>query len=66
MQDNPIAVTDYTAPESRYLTGVLAGEGLLSSYLAPLVLLVLMAHLRRQNLRLCPGNFAHDQGYSSK
>ncbi len=65
MPDNPIAVINYTAPEVNYLAAGLVAEGL-SSYLAPLVLLVLMAYLRRRRLWRRPTNFAHRQGYRSK
>jgi len=61
MHDNPITVISYTTQELNRL----AAEGLLSSYLAPLMLLILVAHLRRQHSGRRPGNFAHKQGYRS-
>lgn len=66
MSDQPITVINYAAPELNHLAAGLAAEGLLSRYLAPLVLPVLMAHLRRQHLWRRPTNFAHRQGYRSE
>ncbi len=57
---------NYTALELNYLIAGSAAERLLSSYLAPLVLLILVAHLHRQHSWRRPGNFAHTQGYRVK
>lgn len=65
MPDNPIAVINYTALELNHVTAGSAAEGRLSSYLAPLALLVLMEHFRRQHLGHW-ANIAHKQGYRSE